>query len=51
MYATFNMGIGMVLVLSEGDLDKVQGELTGMKEDSYLIGKVVKGERGVELVK
>jgi phosphoribosylformylglycinamidine cyclo-ligase len=51
MYSTFNMGIGMVLVLSASDLEKVQGELTGMREDSYLIGKVVKGKRGVELVK
>jgi phosphoribosylformylglycinamidine cyclo-ligase len=51
MYSAFNMGIGMILVLSPSDLEKVQGELTRMKEDSYLIGKVVKGERGVELVK
>ena len=47
MYRTFNMGIGMVLVLSKADVDKARGVLSGAKIASHVIGKVVKGNRKI----
>lgn len=43
LYRTFNMGVGMVLVVSESNVSEVLA-----KTDGYVIGKVVKG-KGVEL--
>jgi len=44
MYRTFNMGIGMVLIVSPSDASKVMDELKMVRYDSYLIGKVIKRE-------
>jgi len=44
MYRTFNMGIGMVLIVSPSDASKVMDELKMVEYDSYLIGKVIKRE-------
>ncbi|HZK11422.1 MAG TPA: phosphoribosylformylglycinamidine cyclo-ligase, partial [Atribacterota bacterium] len=44
MYRTFNMGIGMVLIVSPSDASKVMDELKMAGYDSYLIGKVIKRE-------
>ncbi|MCT4544765.1 MAG: phosphoribosylformylglycinamidine cyclo-ligase [Vallitalea sp.] len=49
MYNTFNMGIGMVLVLSKEEANKAINVLENMGEKGYLIGTVQKGEQGVEL--
>ncbi|MGB7604139.1 MAG: phosphoribosylformylglycinamidine cyclo-ligase [Lutisporaceae bacterium] len=49
MFNTFNMGIGLVLVVDKKDADKVMSELKAMNEKAYLIGEVVKGEGGIEL--
>jgi phosphoribosylformylglycinamidine cyclo-ligase len=43
MYRTFNMGIGMVLVVPADEVDKIQAHLTESNEKSYIIGKVVAG--------
>jgi phosphoribosylformylglycinamidine cyclo-ligase len=48
MYRTFNMGIGMVVVVSPGDLHEVEHSLERRGETSCLIGSVVKGQ-GVAL--
>jgi phosphoribosylformylglycinamidine cyclo-ligase len=51
MYKTFNMGIGMVAALSKKDALKARltlAEKSGIK--SWIIGEVVKGSRGTELV-
>jgi phosphoribosylformylglycinamidine cyclo-ligase len=48
MYRTFNMGIGMVVVISPGDLHEVEHSLERRGETSCLIGTVVKGQ-GVAL--
>ncbi|HQG33210.1 MAG TPA: AIR synthase-related protein, partial [Deltaproteobacteria bacterium] len=40
MYRTFNMGIGMVLVVSEKDADDVLLRLKGLKESADVIGYV-----------
>lgn len=44
MYRTFNMGIGMVLIVSPNDASKVIDELKMAEYNSYLIGKVIKRE-------
>lgn len=41
MYEIFNMGIGMVLAISEEKIADVQKILTELNEPNYLIGKVV----------
>lgn len=49
MYRTFNMGIGMILVVPEGDAAAVRTELAGRGEASYVIGAVTAGERAVTI--
>ncbi|MBF7096925.1 phosphoribosylformylglycinamidine cyclo-ligase [Alkalibacter mobilis] len=48
MYSTFNMGIGLMLVVSPEEKDAVLNGLKAAGEDPRVIGKVEKGE-GVEL--
>jgi phosphoribosylformylglycinamidine cyclo-ligase len=43
MFRTFNMGIGMVLVVSPGDLHDVEHSLERRGETSHVIGSVVRG--------
>ena len=47
MHHVFNMGIGLVLVLREDEADTVSAALSKAGQDSYLIGRVIKGERKV----
>ena len=49
MYNTFNMGIGMVLALDAADAEKAVAALEAAGEKAYVIGKVISGEKGVEL--
>jgi phosphoribosylformylglycinamidine cyclo-ligase len=49
MYSTFNMGVGMVLVVSPEDADKTIEILKAQGEDAYVLGSVVDGEEGVIL--
>jgi phosphoribosylformylglycinamidine cyclo-ligase len=44
---TFNMGIGMVLVVPANKFKRVQSLIEKTGEKSYLIGRIVKGERKV----
>ena len=50
MYTTFNMGIGMVLVLDRRLIDRAQAFLRGRGLKSHVIGRVVKGARRVEII-
>jgi phosphoribosylformylglycinamidine cyclo-ligase len=53
MYRTFNYGIGMVLIVSEQDVDDVMVRLSGLKETAFLIGEIAKcadDEEGVLLI-
>jgi phosphoribosylformylglycinamidine cyclo-ligase len=43
MARTFNMGIGMVVVVAPGDLHDVEHSLERRSETSYVIGSVVPG--------
>jgi len=47
MYRTFNMGIGMVLIVPQNDASKVINELKMLRYDSYIIGKVIKGNKQI----
>lgn len=49
MYNTFNMGIGMVLALDSSDAEKAVAALEAAGEKAYVIGRVIAGEKGVEL--
>ena len=44
MYRTFNMGVGMVVVVSPENLHEVEHSLERRGESSWLIGSVVPGE-------
>lgn len=50
MYRTFNMGIGMVVVVSPDDAGRVRSHLDGIEERHYDIGRVVEGPRTVTIV-
>jgi phosphoribosylformylglycinamidine cyclo-ligase len=50
MRRTFNLGVGMVLALPEGEAARALGLLEGMGERPAVIGELVPGERGVEFV-
>ncbi|MBO5060664.1 MAG: phosphoribosylformylglycinamidine cyclo-ligase [Clostridia bacterium] len=47
MFNTFNMGVGMSIVVSEADKDKALEVLKANGEDAYVIGKITKGEERV----
>ncbi len=48
MMRTFNMGIGMVLVVPPKKFKKVQSILERAGEKGYVIGRIVKGDRKVQ---
>ena len=50
MYNTFNMGIGMIMAVPAAEADKAMAALAEYGETAYIIGQVVKGSDGVELV-
>ena len=50
MFNTFNMGTGMVLVVSKEDVDKAVAALNSQGKGARDIGYIVAGETGVELV-
>lgn len=47
MDRTFNNGLGMVLVAGPGECDRLQRALRRRGERPYVIGEIVRGERGV----
>ncbi len=49
MYSTFNMGVGMVLVVDSEELEEIIADLENQKEKYMLLGKVEKGEEKVVL--
>ena len=49
MYSTFNMGVGMVVIVSENDAEKAVEILKSCGEDAYVIGRVDDGENGIKL--
>lgn len=49
MYRTFNMGIGMVLIASVDEAEKIEAFLAARGEIVYEIGRVVKGNHDVTI--
>ena len=49
MFSTFNMGIGMVIVISKEDVDKSIQLLNSIGEDVRIIGEIVEGQKQVIL--
>ena len=47
MFNTFNMGVGMSIILDKKDADKALEVLRANGEDAYIIGEVVEGDEGV----
>ena len=49
-YNTFNMGIGLVIAIPKDQVGHALDVLARAGEQSYVIGDVIKGDAGVELV-
>ena len=49
MFNTFNMGVGMSVVVDKNDADKAIEILKANGEDAYVIGEIIKSEDGVVL--
>ena len=47
MFNTFNMGVGMSIILDKKDAEKALEVLRANGEDAYIIGEVVEGDEGV----
>ncbi len=45
MYRTFNMGVGMILIVEEENVDAIL-----QKSDAYVIGETKKGQKGVKII-
>ena len=50
MYNTYNMGVGMSIVVPAADVDKALEILKAHGEDAYVIGEIIKGDDGVVFV-
>ena len=46
MFNTFNMGVGMSVVVDKADAEKALAVLKENGEDAYVIGEVVEGAEG-----
>ena len=49
MFNTYNMGVGMSIMVSAEDAEKALEVLKANGEDAYVIGEIVKGDEGVIL--
>jgi phosphoribosylformylglycinamidine cyclo-ligase len=45
MFRTFNMGVGMILVVDADDVESICANT-----DGYVIGEIIKGDKGVDLI-
>ena len=48
-YNTFNMGIGMVVIVDRSKANTIISSLSDMGEKAYTIGEIIKGEAGVDI--
>ncbi len=49
MYNTFNMGVGMVLTVSETDVHAAIEAIEKAGEKAFVIGDIISGDKGVDL--
>ena len=50
MFNTYNMGVGMSIVVPAAEAEKALEILKANGEDAYLIGKIVEGDEKIEIV-
>ena len=49
MYNTYNMGVGMSVVVAKEDAERALEILKANGEDAYILGEIVKSDEGVIL--
>ena len=49
MYNTFNMGLGMIVAVDPADVDKTMAAIKQAGDTPYVVGKIIDGEKGVDL--
>jgi len=49
MYRTFNMGIGLVMVLDKEAASKIISLYKSRSEKIYVVGEIIEGERGIDI--
>lgn len=49
MYNTFNMGIGMMVVVDPADVDKTREAFESVGDQTFVVGEIKAGEKGVTL--
>ena len=49
MFNTYNMGVGMSIVVAKDDADRALEILRANGEDAYIIGDVVKAEEKIRI--
>ncbi|HKL79041.1 MAG TPA: AIR synthase-related protein [Mobilitalea sp.] len=49
MYNTYNMGLGMIIVVDKKDVDKAVKLIQAAGEKASIIGEVKEGTKGVSL--
>ncbi len=50
MFNTFNMGVGMSIVVSKDDVDKALEILKAQGEDAYVIGEIIESDEKIVIV-
>ena len=50
MYNTYNMGVGMTVVVPADQAEKAIEVLKAHGEDAYVIGEIVTGDEKIELL-
>ena len=50
MYNTYNMGLGMIVAVDPADVDKTMEAMRSAGDTAYVVGKIIDGEKGVDLV-
>ncbi len=50
MYKTFNMGIGMAVIVNKKDAEKIVKKFNRLGEKAYIIGHAAKGRGGVKYI-
>ncbi|QFJ54485.1 phosphoribosylformylglycinamidine cyclo-ligase [Pseudobutyrivibrio xylanivorans] len=50
MYNTYNMGLGMIVAVDPADVDKTMEAMRSAGDTPYVVGRIIDGEKGVDLV-
>lgn len=49
MYNTYNMGLGMIVAVDPADVEKTVEAMKAARESPYVVGRIVDGEKGVDV--